>query len=127
MTFNSHYMQTPHDHKQTVQMCHSGYDSDKTRKQKHRRHCHTVFHECCYAKQISPDHGGDGNPPSSHNGSSISGDSEVSNLYTCFACTTDRHICRFCSQMQSLAGHGPDNNILYPNGPQLLVNRDSHE
>ena len=29
--------------------------------------------------------------------------------------------------MQSLADHGPDNNMLYPLGPQLLVNRDSHE
>ena len=29
--------------------------------------------------------------------------------------------------MQSLEDHGPDNNILYPHGPQLLVNRGSHE
>ena len=29
--------------------------------------------------------------------------------------------------MQSLADHGPDNNILYPHGPQLFVNRDSHK
>ena len=29
--------------------------------------------------------------------------------------------------MQSLADHGPANNILYPHGPPLLVNRDSHE
>ena len=29
--------------------------------------------------------------------------------------------------MQSLADHGHDNNILYPRGPPLLVNRDSHE
>ena len=29
--------------------------------------------------------------------------------------------------MQSLADHGPGNNILYPHGPQLLVNMDSHE
>ena len=70
---------------------------------------------------------GNDNPPSSHNGSRISGDSEVSSVYTCFACGTDGHISRFCSQMQSLADHGPDNNILYPHGPPLLVNRDSHE
>ena len=73
------------------------------------------------------DHGGNGDIHSSHNGSRISGDSEVSSVYTCFACGTDGHISRFCSQMQSLADHGPDNNILYPHGPQLLVNRDSHE
>ena len=29
--------------------------------------------------------------------------------------------------MQSLADHGSDNNILYPHGPPLLVNRDSEE
>ena len=29
--------------------------------------------------------------------------------------------------MQSLADHGPDNNILYPHGPPCLVNRDSHD
>ena len=32
----------------------------------------------------------------------------------------------FCSQMQSLADHGPYNNIFYPHGPPLLVSRDSH-
>ena len=36
-------------------------------------------------------------------------------------------ISRFCSQIQSLADHGPNNNILYPQGPPFLVNRDSHE
>ena len=30
-------------------------------------------------------------------------------------------------QMQPLADHGPNNNILYSHGPQLLVYRDSHE
>ena len=29
--------------------------------------------------------------------------------------------------MQSLADHSPNNNILYPHGPQLLVHRYSHE
>ena len=29
--------------------------------------------------------------------------------------------------MQSLADYGPNNNILYPHGPPLLVNRDGHE
>ena len=95
----------------------NGSDSDKIRSQKHRRHCHTVPHECHNAEQIPPDHGGNGDSPSSHNGSSISGDSEVSSIYTCFACRKDRHISRFCSQMQSLADHGPNNNILYPHGP----------
>ena len=77
-------------------------------------------HECHNAEQIPPDHGGNGNPPSSHNSSSISGDSEVSSVYTCFGCGTDGHISRFCSQMQSLADHGPDNNILYPHCPTTL-------
>ena len=126
LTFNSHYVQTPHDHEQTVQIGHSSYDSDKTRRQKHRRHCHTVCHECHNAKQIPPVHGGNGSPPN-HNGSSIGGDSEVSSVYTCFACGTDGHISRFCSQLQSLADHGPHNNILYPHGPQLLENGDCHE
>ena len=73
------------------------------------------------------DHGGNGDLPFSHNVSSISGDSKVSSVYNCFACGTDGHISRFYSQMQSLAGHGPDNYILYPHGAQLLVSRDSHE
>ena len=29
--------------------------------------------------------------------------------------------------MQSLEDHSPNNNTLYPHGPQLLINRDSHE
>ena len=29
--------------------------------------------------------------------------------------------------MQSLADHSPNDNILYPHGPQHLVNMDSHE
>ena len=111
----------------TMWIGHSGYDSDKTRRQKHKRLCHTVSHECCNAEQIPPDHGGNVNPTSSHNGSSISGDSEISSVYTCFACGTDGHISRFGSQMQSLADHSPNNNILYPHGPQLLVNKDSNE
>ena len=127
MTFNSHYAQTPHDHEQTIWIGPSGYGSDKIRRQKHRKHHHTVSHECHNAEQIPPDHVGNGDPHSSHNGSSISADSVVSSLYTCFACGTDGHISRFCSQMQSLADHNPNNNILYPYGPQLLVTRDSHE
>ena len=105
----------------------SGYESDKIRRQRYRRYCHASSHEYHNVEQVPLYHGGNGNPPSSHNGSSISGDSEVSRVYICFACGTDGHISRFCSQMQSLADHGPDNNILYPHGPQLLVNRDSHE
>ena len=45
-TFNSHYIQIPHKHEQTMQIGpHGGYDSDKIRRQKHRRHCHTPSHE----------------------------------------------------------------------------------
>ena len=40
---------------------------------------------------------------------------------------TDGHLSRFCSQMQSLADHGPDNNMLYPHGPSPFVNSYSHE
>ena len=43
LTFNSHYIQIPHDHEQTVWIGPSGYGSDKTRRQKHRRHCHTIY------------------------------------------------------------------------------------
>ena len=68
-----------------------------------------------------------GDQPSSQNDSSTNGDSEVCSVYTCFASGTDGHISRFYSQMQSLADHGPNNHILYPHGPLLLVNRDSHE
>ena len=125
-TFNN-CIQIPHDHEESMQIGSSNYGSDKIRKQKHKRYFHTPSHEYYNVEQISLYHGGNGNPPSSHNGSSISGDSEVSGVYTCFACGTDGHISRFSSQIQSLAGHGSDNNILYPHGPPLLVNRDSHE
>ena len=78
-------------------------------------------------EQIPLYHCSNGNPPSSHNGSSISRDSEISSVCICFACGTDGHISGFCLQRQSLADHDPDNNILYQHGPPLLVNRDSHE
>ena len=39
----------------------------------------------------------------------------------------DEHILRFCSQMQSLADHGPNNNMLYPHSPSPLVKSYSHE
>ena len=29
--------------------------------------------------------------------------------------------------MQTLAGHNPNNNTVYPHGPQPLVTRDGHE
>ena len=99
-TFNSHCVEIPHDHEQSVWIGPSGYDSDNIRRQKHRRHCHTPSHEYHNAEQIPLYHGSNGDPPSSHNGSSISGDSEISSIYTCFACGTDGHIARFCSQMQ---------------------------
>ena len=127
LTFNTHCIQIPHDHEQTVWIGPSSYDSDKIRRQKHRRHCHTTSHEYHNVEQIPPYHGGNGDPPSSYNECSISGHSEVSSVYTCFVCGADRQVSRFCSHMQSLADHGPDNNILYPHGLQLLVNKDSHE
>ena len=40
-------------------------------------------------------------------------------------CGTDGHLSRFCSQMQSLADCGPDNNMLYPHGLPPLVNNMS--
>ena len=39
----------------------------------------------------------------------------------------DGHLARYCSQMQSLADCGPDNNMLYPHGLPPLVNNISHE
>ena len=33
LTFNSHCIQIPHDHEQTVQICPSGYASNKIRRQ----------------------------------------------------------------------------------------------
>ena len=126
-TFNSHCVQIPHKHEQSMWIGPSSYDSEKIRRQKHRRHCHTTSHEYYNVEQIPLYHGGNSEPTSSHNGSSISGDSEVSSVYTHFACRTDGHISRFCSQMQSLADHGPDNNILYSHSLPFLVNRDSHE
>ena len=72
LTFNSHYIQTPHDHEQTMWIGHSSYDSYTTRRLKHRRHCHTVSHECHKAEKITPDYGGNGDQPLSHNDSSIS-------------------------------------------------------
>ena len=95
LTFKSHHIHTLHNHEQTMWIGHSGYDSDKAKRQKHKRHYHTVSHECHDAEQIPPDHGGNGDPPSSHNGSSISGDSIVSSVYTSFTCGTDGHISRF--------------------------------
>ena len=77
----------------------SGCDSDKTRRQKHKRHCHTLFHEKHNVKQIPLYHGGNGDSHSSHNGSSISADSEISSVYTCFACGTGGHTSRFYLQM----------------------------
>ena len=74
-----------------MQIGHSCYDNDKAKEQNHKRHCHTVSHECHNAEQIPPDHGHRGDPPFSYNGSSISGDSMVSSLYTCFTCGTDGH------------------------------------
>ena len=120
-------MQSPHNHEQSMQMGPNISDSDKIRRHKHRQHCQTTSYEYCNAEQVPLYHGDNGDPPSSHNGSSISGNSEVSSAYTCFACGTDGHISQFCSQLQSLADHSPDNNILYPHDPPPLVSRDISE
>ena len=79
-SFNSHCMQNPHKHKQSMQIGLSHYDSDKFKRQKQRRCCQTTSHEYHNAQQIPLYNVGNGNPPSSHNGSSISGDSEVSSI-----------------------------------------------
>ena len=79
----------------------SSYDSDKIKRQKHRRHSQTTLHEYHSVKQKPLYHGGNGNPTYSHNGGSISGDSEVSSVNRLFFCGMDGHISRFCSQMQS--------------------------
>ena len=84
-------------------------------------------HEYHDLEQIHLYHSGNGNPPPSYTNSSISGGSEGSSIYTCFACGTDGHLSRFCSQMQSLADCGPDNNMLYPYGLPPLVNNNCHE
>ena len=68
-----------------------------------------------------------GNQLPDYTNSSISGDSEVSSIYTYFVCGMDGHLSRFCSQMQSLADCGPNNNMLYPHGLPVLVNNNSHE
>ena len=39
----------------------------------------------------------------------------------------DGHLSGFCSKIQSLADHSPDNNMLYPHGLLSLVNTYSHE
>ena len=65
-----------------MQIGHSSYDSDNAKRQKHKRHYHTISHECHDAQQVPPGHSGNGNPPSSHNGSSISRDLVVSSIYT---------------------------------------------
>ena len=74
----------------------SSYNSDKIKRQKHRRCCQTTSHEYHNAEQIPLYHGGNGIPPSSHNDSRISGDSEVASVYTCLACGMHEHISRFC-------------------------------
>ena len=126
-SFNSHCMQNPHEHEQSMQIGPSSYDSDTIKRQKYRRHCQTTCHEYHNAEQIPLYHGGYGKPPSSHNDSSIIENSKVSSVYTCFVCGMDGHLSRFCSQMQCLADHGPDNNMLYAHGPPCFINSYSHE
>ena len=95
-TFNSHCMQSPHDHEQSVQIGPSSCDCDIIRRQKHRLLCQTTPPEYHNVEQV-PLYIGNGDPPSSHNGCSTSGDSEVSSVCMWFACGTDGHRSRFCS------------------------------
>ena len=60
MTFKRHCIQIPCDHKQTMWIGPSGYDSVKFRRQQHRRHCHTSSHEYHNVEQIPPYHNGNG-------------------------------------------------------------------
>ena len=76
-------------------------------------------------EQIPLYHSGNGKPPPGYNNSDISGDSEVSSVYTCFVCGMDGS--RFCSQVQSSADHTPNSNMLYPHGLLPLVNSYSYE
>ena len=112
ISVNNHCMQNPHEHEESVQIGPSSYGSDIIKRQKHRRHCQTTSLEYHNAEQIPLYHGCNGNPPSSYNCSSISRDSEVSNVYTCFVCWMDGHISMFYSQMQSLADCGANNNVI---------------
>ena len=105
----------------------NGYDHNITNRQKHREHYQTVPHECHDLEQIHLYHSANGNPTPGYTNNSISGDSEVSGIYTCFVCGMDRHLARFCSQVQSLTDCGPDNNMLYTYGLPPLVNNNSHE
>ena len=68
-------MQNPHEHEQSMWIGPSSYDSHTIERQKHRRCYQTTSHEYCNAEQIPLYYGGNGNPPSSHNNNSISGDS----------------------------------------------------
>ena len=84
-------MQNPHEYEQSVWIDTSGCDSVTIERQKHRRCYQTTSHEYHNVEQIPLYHAGNGNPPSSHNNSSISGDSEVSSVYNCFVSGTDGH------------------------------------
>ena len=126
-SFNSHYVLNPHEHEHSLQID-NGYDNDTTKRQTHREHYQTGSHECHASEQINLYHSVNGNPPPVYTNNSISGDSEVSSIYTCiFFCGMDGHLSRFCSQMQCLADCGPNNNMLYPHGLPPLVNNNSHD
>ena len=95
---NGHYMLNLHEHEHSMQIDPYGYDLDASR-QKHRKHYHTLPHEDHKLEQIHLYPSGNSKPPPDYANNSISGDSEVSSIYMCFVCETDRHTSRFCSQM----------------------------
>ena len=96
-------MLNPHKHEQYVWTDPGSYDHDMTKWQKHRRHYQTAPYKYHNSEQIPLYHSGNGSQPPGYTNSSISGDSEVSSIYTCFVGGTEGHLSRFYSQMQSIA------------------------
>ena len=103
----------------------SGYDHVTTNRERHRK-CYLMAPlEYLNLEQVHLYHSGNSNPTPGYTNSSISGDPDVSSVYTCFVHGMDGHLGRFCSQMQSLADCGPNANMLYPHGLPPLVNNKS--
>ena len=85
-SFNSHYVLNPHEDEHSMWIDPNGYDHDTTKRQKHREYYQKAPHEYCNSEQIHLYHSGNSNPPPGYTNSSISGDSEVSSIYSCFLC-----------------------------------------